>query len=45
VKAVNATCNMHGDEIIFEYHAVTIILQTLHGILIRSVLALPWVAS
>jgi len=26
VKAVNATCNMHGDEIIFEYQAVTIIL-------------------
>jgi hypothetical protein len=31
VKAVNATCNMHGDEIIFEYQAVTIILQTLPG--------------
>jgi hypothetical protein len=31
VKAVDATCNMHGDEIIFEYQAVTIILQTLPG--------------
>ncbi len=28
MKAVNATCNMHGDEIILEYHFVTIILQT-----------------
>jgi len=31
VKAVNATCDMQDDEIIFENLAATIILQNLPG--------------